>query len=202
MKRQIVVSPATFALGAGLVVAVLIIVVLATVMLTGGGDASAPPQSAPPSTTSTMPATATPSPSAPPTTVATETPAPSATPATVPSATVVPLAPTSKAVLAPQPTLAPRDTVVGVAMLCDGRAGPTSGNVCWSWQWGDEMVPPCPACGHTPVFSTSNLRYSITVRTSVGATYVVTLPFSVAVQEDAAPRFNPPPPSLGSAWPP
>ena len=96
MKRQIDVSPATFALGAGLVVAVLVIVVLATVMLTGGGDASAPPQSAPPSTTSTTPATATPSASATPTTAATETAATES-----PALTATPLPPTQAAAPAP-----------------------------------------------------------------------------------------------------
>lgn len=114
MKRQLVVSPATLALGAGLAVAVLVIAVLATVILTrGGGDASAPAQAASATATTTTPPTAVPSASVSPTTAATETPVPTATPlpptqaaAPAPAVIIVQVTPTLRPP-APPPTLVP-----------------------------------------------------------------------------------------------
>jgi hypothetical protein len=112
MKRQIVVSPATLALGAGLAVAVLVIAVMATVMLTGAGDTSAPAQSALPTATSNPPPTAVPSASVTSTTAATGTPAPTATP--VPpteAATPTPIVAIVRATAALPPSPAPTEQV-------------------------------------------------------------------------------------------
>lgn len=102
----------------------------------------------------------------------------------------------------PQPAPAIRDTVVGVEMLCDEGGKVVTGDGCTHWTYGDELRPPCVPCGHTPVFYASNRRYSLTVRTPAGSTYVVTLAFSIAVGGDVAPTFLPPAPDLGSPWPP
>lgn len=107
MPKQIVVSPATLALGVGLAIALLVIAVMATVMLVGDGDDSVPLSGLSAATPTT---TAVPSPSF--------TPAGAASTATValPTATSLPIA-------AIVPTATP---VVIVVQATVGQPTPTS----------------------------------------------------------------------------
>ena len=210
MKRQVVVSPATLALGAGLAVAVLVIAVMATVMLTGGGDSSVPAQSASPSATSTTAPTAVPSASLTPTTAATETPPPTATPLPpTPAATPTPVVIVVQATAAPlpptpvPPTAALRDVVVGVVYGCTmaNIAGASvlppapqgAGSTCEAaarlspgYFWRDSVVH----IGATTTWPTVyDIRLTLTVRTPSSSLYSVVIggPSSV---------------SIGDQWPP
>jgi uncharacterized iron-regulated membrane protein len=91
VPKQIVVGPATLALGVGLAIALLVIAVMATVMLVGDGDNSVPLSGLSPATPTT--AAAVPSPSVTPGgTAATETAAP-------PTATSLPPTPAATSVV-------------------------------------------------------------------------------------------------------
>jgi hypothetical protein len=128
MTKQIVVSPATLALGAGLAIALLAIAVMATGMLAGGGDGSVPPQSglspATPTTTLAIPSPSfTPAGAAVIETVAspTATPVPTATP--MPTSTPVVII-VQATVAQPTPTAAPTLTPTALPRLASVDARP------------------------------------------------------------------------------
>jgi hypothetical protein len=109
MKRQVVIGPATLALGIGLAVAAVVIAVLATVILTGGDDSTISAQPVLPTATSTAPPTTVPSPTSTPATAAAEISATStATPAPpIQTATATPVVIIVRATAEPPAATAP-----------------------------------------------------------------------------------------------